>query len=178
MATFAESLGAWPTVCLRCQGLGQVRSRSRRDAKTPRLAPGNGAAGAWDRAGAGLSRLDPRHPLQLGLRAPCPGCAGCGLVAGLVESLEGSDAADEQGAVVVAGGGIGGLALALALQQRGMPCIVLERDLHHDARQQVGAALCRAEYCSSRLFVNIRFSPASVLDAAAKLLTPYCRRAD
>lgn len=38
--------------------------------------------------------------------------------------------------VAIIGGGLGGLALALACRHRGIPCVVYERDVHFDQRSQ------------------------------------------
>lgn len=43
---------------------------------------------------------------------------------------------DERPLIVIAGCGISGVALALALQQRGMRAVIYEKDAHFDSRSQ------------------------------------------
>ena len=56
----------------------------------------------------------------------------------LAERPSSDDLAEQ---VVIIGGGIGGLALALALQQRGVRCLVVERDTSYDQRRGYGLTL-------------------------------------
>jgi hypothetical protein len=103
---------------------------------------------------APMSSYDKRHPLQAQPRKACSVCGGCGLVPavsqatsstssglnvdttiGALPSDKSSQGKAPQGnscpseaCVAIVGGGLGGLALALALQHRGVPCVVLERD--------------------------------------------------
>ena len=88
------------------------------------------------------------HHFQRAPRVPCPACEGCGLVRtpdssdSAASPVASSDAVstDKPGnrkcAVAIVGGGLGGLALALALQQRGISCAVLEKDARADQRAQ------------------------------------------
>jgi glycine/D-amino acid oxidase-like deaminating enzyme len=60
---------------------------------------------------------------------------------------------DERPLIVIAGCGISGVALALALQQRGMRPVIYEKDAHFDSRSQgygmtMQQALCRCRYIS------------------------------
>ena len=43
---------------------------------------------------------------------------------------------DARPLIIIAGCGMSGIALALALQQRGMRAIIYEKDTHYDARSQ------------------------------------------
>ena len=120
--------------CVACEGHGTVTSRRRR------------------RRDAGDPRAPPRHapPPKPPSFVPCKACDGLGVVPGAGATLAASDVrtvvargggveADatlpepgecggEAVGVAIVGAGIGGLALALALQQRGMACAVFERD--------------------------------------------------
>lgn len=62
------------------------------------------------------------------------------MAAALVVSSDDADGGnvsdDRAGTVAIVGGGLGGLALALALQQRGIGCVVLEKDSHAEQRAQ------------------------------------------
>jgi len=100
-----------------------------------------------------MSSYDTRHPLQAQPRKACSVCGGSGLVPatsqatrltssglnigstiGELSSLPPREDAKlgnlcvNEACVAIVGGGLGGLALALALQHRGVPCVVLERD--------------------------------------------------
>ena len=48
----------------------------------------------------------------------------------------GADVTDGRPLIVIAGCGMSGLALALALQQRGMRVVIYEKDAHFDSRSQ------------------------------------------
>lgn len=104
-----------------------------------------------------MSSYDTRHPLQAQPRKACSVCGGSGLVpatsratrltsSGLnigstIGELSSAKSPREdaklgnlcvnEACVAIVGGGLGGLALALALQHRGVPCVVLERDGQH-----------------------------------------------
>jgi hypothetical protein len=106
-------------VCLRCQGIGQVRQKHQHTPQ-PR--------------GDLRSRVDPQLIEQ---RSQCPLCIGSGLCIG--DNAFGGQSLDSQSneLIAIVGGGIGGLALALALQQRSMNCVVIERDEHMNSRSQV-----------------------------------------
>jgi len=55
--------------------------------------------------------------------------------------------------VAIVGGGIAGLALAVALQQRGVPCRVFERDAGFDGRKQGYGMTMQATQALADLFV-------------------------
>jgi 2-polyprenyl-6-methoxyphenol hydroxylase-like FAD-dependent oxidoreductase len=73
------------------------------------------------------------------VRRPCKDCSNSGLVEGpMPEPRLHPDPADRAhlGTVAIAGGGIGGAATALALQQRGIPVTIYERDDNFQQRAQ------------------------------------------
>mmetsp|Transcript_52726 Transcript_52726/g.120146 ORF Transcript_52726/g.120146 Transcript_52726/m.120146 type:complete len:799 (+) Transcript_52726:70-2466(+) len=120
------------SMCLPCQGLGELRSKKSK--RTSSIGQDSG-----------LSRLDPRHSLNAGPSTPCKNCDGSGLVAMSSDFFEWgpnkepgetSESAPPPAPVVIMGGGLGGLALGVGLQQRGIPFVVLERDAHVNARSQ------------------------------------------
>lgn len=84
-----------------------------------------------------------RSRCQTGKERPevmCSACAGVGLIPAPTEETArcppGADGTDEAVCVAIVGGGIGGLALALALQQRGVDSAVYERDAAFAVRAQ------------------------------------------
>ena len=75
----------------------------------------------------------PARPSVLATPRPwdqCNACAGCGLVAAAARPV----AAKDGPLIAIVGGGIGGAALAVALQQRGMRVVVYERDESFSSR--------------------------------------------
>ena len=62
-------------------------------------------------------------------RKRCEACEGRGIVAGAPQSPT------TNATVAIAGGGVGGLALALALQHRSINCVVYERDADASTRK-------------------------------------------
>ncbi|EOD33021.1 hypothetical protein EMIHUDRAFT_229975 [Emiliania huxleyi CCMP1516] len=73
------------------------------------------------------------------IRRPCAACGGIGLVDGMLPPPRHEPGPRDRafvGTVAIAGGGIGGAAAALALQQRGFRVVVYERDSNFDQRAQ------------------------------------------
>lgn len=73
------------------------------------------------------------------VRRPCQNCSNNGLVEGPMPEprlLPGAADRTHLGVVAIAGGGIGGAAAALALQQRGIPVMLYERDDNFQQRAQ------------------------------------------
>jgi salicylate hydroxylase len=81
--------------------------------------------------------------------------------------------------VAIAGGGIGGFALALALQQRGMRSIVFERDASFDTRRQgYGLTMQQGRSALARLGLDVRGVNTRAhlsFDPAGNLLGSYGR---
>ena len=75
------------------------------------------------------SSLLPRIPMRID---PCLACNKTGLV----ESLTPPTSRDDFPNVAIVGGGLGGIALAIALAHRSIPCCVYERDDHFFQRSQ------------------------------------------
>ena len=87
------------------------------------------------------------HRRQRSIALRCPSCLGAGIVSGTAAAAADEDVND----VAVVGGGPAGLALALALQQRGMSSAVYERDAHFHARRPgYGLTISRAARRSRR----------------------------
>jgi len=89
----------------------------------------------------------PRQPQHTQNRDPCKHCESSGLVHDIENSTSSQDISSGQNnieipippkdfEVAIIGGGIGGLALALACSHRSIPCTVYERDLSFEERSQ------------------------------------------
>lgn len=113
------------TVCPQCQGLG---TKSRGITNKAKL-----------RYRIALEKFDATNGEEIipvppvGHQHPCINCAGSGLVA-----AEHSPIADSENYphVAIIGGGIGGVALAVACLHRGIPFTLYERDANFEARSQ------------------------------------------
>jgi 2-polyprenyl-6-methoxyphenol hydroxylase-like FAD-dependent oxidoreductase len=110
--------------CPECGGQGK---KSRRLRKKVRL----GFQAALDQfekmKGEGTTPVLPKPHLY-----PCPNCSGSGLIASAFPPV----ANTENPHVAIIGGGIGGVALAVACLHRGIPFTLYERDSSFDARAQ------------------------------------------
>lgn len=116
--------GSW-TICEECQGRGK---KSRRLSKKVRLNYQIALDQFEKMQGEGTAPVRPKSPLY-----SCENCQG----SGLIRSAE-SPVADHENYphVAIIGGGIGGVALAIACLHRGIPFTLFERDTHFDARSQ------------------------------------------
>ncbi|MBJ7537648.1 FAD-dependent monooxygenase [Marinomonas sp. C1424] len=112
-------------VCPKCQGRGK-RSRSLR--KKVRLSYQRALAEFEASNGEGIAPVRPKGHLEL-----CLNCAGSGLISALKPPLENTE---EYPHVAIVGGGIGGVALAVACLHRGIPFTLYERDSGFDVRSQ------------------------------------------
>ena len=81
-------------------------------------------------------QLDTQPPPPPPPRGACQSCKGAGIVRGVTPAAEPGGSAAFCERVGIVGAGIGGLALALALQQRGMHVRVYERDESFESRAQ------------------------------------------
>eukprot|EP00554_Chaetoceros_debilis_P015624 CAMPEP_0194124428 /NCGR_PEP_ID=MMETSP0150-20130528/58519_1 /TAXON_ID=122233 /ORGANISM="Chaetoceros debilis, Strain MM31A-1" /LENGTH=569 /DNA_ID=CAMNT_0038818145 /DNA_START=208 /DNA_END=1917 /DNA_ORIENTATION=- len=110
--------------CPVCHSEGQVISRRRRTKKQKR---------AYQNAKNNGLPLPPPPPIQM---EPCKECSGSGIrPIGSVKIDQLPRVADDV-QIGIIGGGIGGLALALACQHRNIPYTVYERDSCFDERSQ------------------------------------------
>lgn len=119
------------SVCSKCNGEGKVRAPLSKKAKAMKKLQQEGN-------GSGDGPFQAHKPNY----KPCKLCGGSGLLES--EPSEGS-AQDHQRkgslhpddfSVAICGGGIGGLALAIACQHRNIPCTVYERDNSFEERKQ------------------------------------------
>ncbi|MFN3968720.1 FAD-dependent oxidoreductase [Flavobacterium sp.] len=113
------------TICEECQGLGK---KSRRLRKKVRL-EFKTALDLFEKTnGEGIAPVLPKAPLYT-----CPNCSGSGLVAADLPPIADTENYPQ---VAIIGGGIGGVALAVACLHRGIPFTLYERDNSFDARAQ------------------------------------------
>jgi 2-polyprenyl-6-methoxyphenol hydroxylase-like FAD-dependent oxidoreductase len=120
-----ENTAASWTVCPKCQGRGK---KSRGLPKKERLRY-QMALDQFEKSNAeGTAPVRPKAPLYL-----CLNCSGSGLV-----PSASPPAADKENypQIAIIGGGIGGVALAVACLHRGIPFTLYERDIDFDARSQ------------------------------------------
>ena len=113
------------TVCTECQGRGKIRQRLR---KKVRLRYKRELDQFEKTNAEGTAPVRPKGHLSL-----CQNCSGSGLI-----PSAGHPAADKENHphVAIIGGGIGGVALAVACLHRGIPFTLYERDSGFDARSQ------------------------------------------
>jgi hypothetical protein len=128
------------TACTKCVGSGVLEVKpSRKLLHQHRVTAAAAAA-----AGA------PPPPRPSRRRVSCMACGGAGLQSGPPPEPLG----DEPPTVAIVGGGIGGAALALALQQRNVPVRIYERDGGFDERAQgYGLTMQQGATALSRLGV-------------------------
>lgn len=127
--------------CMSCQGVGTVpvrRSRKRR--KTAAATHGATTEGTLASKAAAAEATAPPSPTPPSPSPPstvqCSRCGGIGLVPRPAPRASAQATRGADCDVAIVGGGIGGLALALALQQRGMHAVVYERDESFGQRAQ------------------------------------------
>jgi len=141
---YERKMGKIITMCLKCSGKGKVRARLSKKARAQRkrnqqkiINPEEGNVASTDTSA--------QYPMK-----PCHACDGSGLIAvppspGLLNQRV--QMADREAgqclprvhpdvSVAIIGGGIGGIALAAALQHRNIPCVVYERDTSFEERNQ------------------------------------------
>lgn len=113
------------TVCLECQGRGKKSRRLTKKVRTRYEA----ARDAYERSdGEGLLPVRPKGHLYT-----CPNCNGSGLAPSTVPVAVDTEKYPH---IAIIGGGIGGVALAVACLHRGIPFTLYERDDNFDARSQ------------------------------------------
>lgn len=132
---YERRIGKRISVCSKCHGEGKVRSVSKKaKARKKRVENGDDAV-AGAKANAEI------------VTRPCKHCDGMGLSLTDLESapinhdIKISNNLDKISTasnitVAIIGGGIGGFALAAALQHRNINCVVYERDVEFDERKQ------------------------------------------
>ena len=121
----AENEGASWTICQECQGHGK---KSQRISKKVRLRYQMELDQFEKTNGEGLAPVRPKAHKNV-----CLNCSGSGLISSASRPI-----ADKENYphVAIIGGGIGGVALAVACLHRGIPFTIYERDSNFEARSQ------------------------------------------
>lgn len=120
-----ENEGASWTICPECQGRGK---KSQRLTKKVRLQYQRELDQFEKTNGEGIAPTRPKAHLY-----QCLNCSGSGLVPSATPPVIDKENYPH---VAIIGGGIGGVALAVACLHRGIPFTIYERDINFDARSQ------------------------------------------
>ena len=113
------------SICLECQGLGK---KSRRPRKKARLRYQKALDQYKNTGGDGVAPVRPKRHLD-----PCLSCDGSGLIRSNTNPIGDNE---NHPHVAIVGGGIGGVALAVACLHRGIPFTLYERDSGFNTRSQ------------------------------------------
>ncbi len=120
-----ENIEACWTLCVKCQGRGKISQRSR---KYIRLRHQQAMDAYEKNQEAGAVPVRPKSSLQ-----PCGNCNASGLTRSRNFPIADTENYPN---IAIIGGGIGGMALAVACLHRGIPFTLYERDRSFDARSQ------------------------------------------
>ncbi len=119
-----NEMNRW-TVCKECAGRGKKKQRIKKSVKI-----------RYEKALDEFKNSDQKGPLPVRPHAhlyPCSACSGSGLVASEESPIPDHEKFPR---VAIIGGGIGGVALAVACLHRGIPFTLYERDENFAARSQ------------------------------------------
>lgn len=111
-------------ICKECGGRGRKKRKLKKKVRLQYQL----ALADFEKNGKGTVPVRPKADLY-----PCPDCEGSGLVASDKPAIADSKNFPH---VAIIGGGIGGVALAVACLHRGIPFTIYERDKSFDARSQ------------------------------------------
>lgn len=139
---YERNLGKIISICSKCHGEGKVRAPLSKKARARRkqMQQNDDKAGLGEDTNAKNTIEQPPPQMKA-----CHVCGGSGLIASPPSpdsSRETKHDAAEQSSpqvqpnIAIVGGGIGGIALAAALQHRNIPCTVYERDISFEERSQ------------------------------------------
>lgn len=120
-----ENMEVCWTVCSECQGRGKKSQRSR---KYVRLRHQQAMDAFEKNKEGGTAPVRPKSSMQ-----PCENCDASGLIRSVNFSIADTENYPN---IAIIGGGIGGMALAVACLHRGIPFTLYERDSSFDSRSQ------------------------------------------
>lgn len=123
---YERKMGRIISACSTCHGEGKIRGPLSKKARALKMER--------------RSKSDDPRPM-----IPCRACDGTGLISFLAteSTIQHQHQSNNSKvrerlpiSVAIVGGGIGGIALAIALQHRNIPCVVYERDISFEERKQ------------------------------------------
>lgn len=122
---YERKMGRILSACSTCHGEGKIRGPLSKKARALKIEQ--------------RSKSDDPRPM-----IPCRICDGTGLIFSLATDSTNQHQRQSDNkvevrlpiSVAIVGGGIGGIALAIALQHRNIPCVVYERDTSFEERKQ------------------------------------------
>lgn len=137
---YERTMGKFISTCSKCLGEGKVYGPLSKKARARRKQMQQNATNS----GAATVDTAVQNPMK-----PCRICDGSGLIA-IPPSSNSTHEKEQENretgqslpqvhpdiSVAIVGGGIGGIALAAALQHRNVPCVVYERDTSFEERNQ------------------------------------------
>jgi hypothetical protein len=128
---YEQRIGKLITACQKCHGEGKVRGNLSKKAKARKKSM------QYDTSGPTPYETNPsRQELMQIPKKPCKECSGTGLTLQDPNTSSNTIMPPSTVSVAIIGGGIGGFALAAALQHRNIDCVVYERDLSFEERKQ------------------------------------------
>ena len=132
ISPFEVKIGKVITTCPKCFGEGKIRAplSKKERARRKQIKQNNTTKPEEESTSNNEKPIVPPPQMKL-----CRACDGSGLTASLLPCSESSQSSSPL-SVAIVGGGIGGFALAAALQHRNIPCIVYERDTSFEERKQ------------------------------------------
>ena len=132
ISPFEVKIGKVITTCPKCFGEGKIRAplSKKERARRKQMKQNNTTKPEED------STSNNENPIVLPPQMKlCRACDGSGLTSSPLPCSESSQSSSPL-SVAIVGGGIGGFALAAALQHRNIPCVVYERDTSFEERKQ------------------------------------------
>jgi len=132
ISPFEVKIGKVITTCPKCLGEGKIRAplSKKERARRKQMKQNNTTKPEEDITSNNEKPIIPPPQMKL-----CRACDGSGLTASPLPCSESSQSSSPL-SVAIVGGGIGGFALAAALQHRNIPCVVYERDTSFEERKQ------------------------------------------
>ena len=132
ISPFEVKIGKVITTCPKCFGEGKIRAplSKKERARRKQMKQNNTTKPEEDSTSNNEKTIIPPPQMKL-----CPACDGSGLTASPLPCSESSQSSSPL-SVAIVGGGIGGFALAAALQHRNITCVVYERDTSFEERKQ------------------------------------------
>ena len=144
LSPYERRMGEKISICSKCMGEGKIRAPLSKKARARHIQMQQSSIESGDH----VSKTDMQPQMK-----PCRVCDGSGLITSPLPSesttetdqtmvgnheMKNTDGQSIQHplSVAIVGGGIGGIALAAALQHRHIPCVVYERDTSFEERKQ------------------------------------------